>query len=211
MTLFNFHTHDKSESLGIINIFPSDEIIAGKRYSCGLHPWNYSENYDKDLSIIEVLANENKLVAIGETGFDPASKCDIEKQIKIFKEHVNLSEKFALPLIIHCVKYFHILPQIKNEIKPKQAWIIHGFNSKSSLLQNLVKAGFNFSVSGNLLKNGKKSAEFFATVPLHKIFIETDDSSENINELYNFAAEYSGLSVEDFVARINQNLKDIGI
>jgi TatD DNase family protein len=211
MTLFNFHTHDKSKNYGIINIFPGDEIIAEKKYSCGLHPWNYSESYNKDLSIIEVLAKENKLVAIGETGFDPKSPVEIDLQTKIFLKHVEISEKYKLPLIIHCVKYFHVLTQLKNEIKPQQALIIHGFNSKISLLQNLVKAGFYFSVSGNLLKNTKKSAEFFAIAPINKIFIETDDSCEDINELYNFAATYLGLGIEDFAAQVNQNLKDIGI
>lgn len=211
MNLFNFHTHNRSEENGIFNYFPGEILPDSGKFSCGIHPWNFSKNYNKDLLIIDVLAKEKKLVAIGETGFDPKSPMEIDLQTKIFLKHVEISEKYNLPLIIHCVKYFHVLAQIKNKIKPQESWIIHGFNSKTSLLQNLVKAGFYFSIAGNLLKNSKKATDFFAIVPINKIFIETDDSSEDINELYNFAATYLGLSIEDFTARINQNLKDIGI
>jgi len=211
MELFNFHTHNKSENYGIINIFPGDEIIAGKRYSCGLHPWNYSENYDKDLSKIEVLAKEKKLVAIGETGFDPKSPVDIELQTKIFLRHVEISEKYNLPLIIHCVKFYNQLIKIKSQLKPENVWIIHGFNGKITIAKELVKNEFCFSISETVLQNIEKAENLFKIIPAENLFLETDDKNTDIESIYNFAAKQFSMSLSDLKKYVEINLKIMGI
>jgi len=209
--MFNFHTHNKSENYGIINIFPGDETIAGKRYSCGLHPWNYSEIYDKDLSKIEVLAKENKLVAIGETGFDPKSPVDLNLQTKIFQKHVEISEKYNLPLIIHCVKFYNQLIAIKSQIKPENVWIIHGFNGKITIAEELVANGFYFSLSEIILKDIGKAARLLEIIPTENIFFETDNKNYNIESIYNFAAKQFSMSLADLKKYLEINLKIMGI
>lgn len=211
MPFFNFHTHNKNEDNGIINCFPSEIIPDNGFVSCGIHPWHYKNNFKSNLEFIKKAALAGKLKAIGETGFDPASPVEISVQTEIFSEHIKISEKYSLPLIIHCVKYFHVIRKLKLEFKPTQKWIIHGFNSKTTLLPDLIKAEFYISASGQLLRSRKKAEEFFKIVPIDRFFIETDDSDEDIKELYNFAAAYLGLSISEIDAQIEQNLKTIGI
>lgn len=211
MTLFNFHTHNKEENYGIINIFPEEEILSGKRYSCGLHPWHYSRNYETALSQIELLAKENKIVAIGETGFDPKSPVSIDMQSEIFERHADISEKYKLPLIIHCVKYFNNLISIKNKINPESAWVIHGFNGKTSIASELVKNGFYFSISEKILMSKEKATEIINIIPIEKILFETDDHDSDISNIYNFAAKIYGLSLNEMKKIIDTNLKSIKI
>jgi TatD DNase family protein len=211
MELFNFHTHNKSEGYGIINIFPDDEIVSGKRYSCGLHPWNYSENFEKDLSKIEILAKKNKLVAIGETGFDPKSPVNIKLQTKIFQKHVEISEKYNLPLIIHCVKFYNQLIKIKSQLNPENVWIIHGFNGKISIADELVKNGFYFSLSEIILKDIAKAESLLEIIPTENLFFETDDKNFDIESIYNFAAKQFSMSLSDLKKYLEINLKIMGI
>ena len=176
MKLFNFHTHNPNEDYGIINLFPdASSIEENKLYSIGLHPYYYSENYMQEIEKIQQKAQYPNIVAIGETGFDVKSKVSFEIQKEIFMKHVEISETYKKPLIIHCVKYYNELIEIKKAIKPTQIWVIHGFNAKVGLIKPLFNAGFYFSISVSLLKNQAKSKIFFDIVPCDKIFFETDD------------------------------------
>jgi TatD DNase family protein len=175
MNLFNFHTHNIDEKNGIINCFPDGPFPSDKMLSCGLHPWYYSNNYTDAIIEISELAKSGKIVAIGETGFDPKSPVNLEIQKEIFLEHLLISEKHQLPLIVHCVKNYNVLIDTVKTHKPTQALILHGFNGKISFVLELVKYGFYFSVSENILKDPDKARLFFTFVPSYRILFETDD------------------------------------
>lgn len=211
MKLFNFHTHNKSEGYGIINIFPGEDIIEGKKYSCGLHPWYIDNDYQEKIEKIDQLAGKNKIVAIGEAGFDPKSPAGFNLQKDIFRKHVDISEKHDKVLIIHCVKYYNELIALKKEIKPAGAWVIHGFRGKMQTASELLKHGFYFSVSESLFIDRHKAEQFFKLIPSDKIFFETDDSNYLIENIYNFASIQYKISLEELVLQINRNLESIGV
>ena len=77
------------------------------------------------VSKIEEIGKDSKIVAIGETGIDLLKGGALHKQIDIFMQHVNISERLAKPLIIHCVKAHDIISEIRKRISPKMDWIIH--------------------------------------------------------------------------------------
>ncbi|MDD2635254.1 MAG: TatD family hydrolase [Bacteroidales bacterium] len=209
--LFNFHTHNIKEPLGIINIYPKESLPQKGIFSSGLHPWYYSKNYKSELEIIKKRANNSQLVAIGETGFDPKSPVELNEQQIIFKKHIEISEFYQLPLIIHCVKYYNELIKLKKQLSPKQSWIVHGYNSKATTLQQLIDAGFYISVNYGLLKHKKKAEDVLQVAGLNKFFIETDDSDEDIAINYKFVANYFACSTDEISNQIIENLKKIGL
>ncbi|MDD2385867.1 MAG: TatD family hydrolase [Bacteroidales bacterium] len=209
--LFNFHTHNIKEPFGIINIYPTENLPSKGIFSCGLHPWHYSKDYCSELEIIKHRACENKIIAIGETGLDPKSPIKLSEQLTILKKHIEISEFYQLPLIIHCVKYHNELIRIKKQIVPKQSWIIHGYNSKTTTLQQLIDAGFCISINSNLLQNVQKAEEVLKIAGLDKVFIETDDSDEDISINYKFVANYFGYPIDKINNQIINNLKRIGL
>lgn len=211
MNLFNFHTHDINEENGIINCFPEGIFPANKLLSCGLHPWYYSVDFDQQISIINNLASAKKIVAIGETGFDPKSPVDLKTQIEIFTQHLVLCNKYSLPVIIHCVKYYNVLIDIVKKVNPKHGCVLHGFNGKITILNELLKNDFYFSISENIFKNPEKTRQFFAMVPPDRLFFETDDSHGDISNIYNFAAGYLNVNLSELVEIVDDNLKRIGI
>ncbi len=67
----------------------------------GVHPTDNKE--EQDFSILEKLAEDPKVVAIGECGLDYARTGEEDKprQYEIFKKHIELANKVGKPLMLH--------------------------------------------------------------------------------------------------------------
>ncbi len=174
-SILNLHLDENQEHLIL-----QDKII----YSSGIHPWETKDELEciKKINILKELVKEKKLSAIGECGLDKL-KGDFDLQKKFFRKQALMSEEYNLPLIIHCVKSYNELIEIRKTIKPKNKWVIHGFNKKKGLAQQLIKQGFYLSFGMALLRREDLS-ETFKNLPLDKLFLESDDSQISIRELY---------------------------
>lgn len=211
MKLFNFHTHNSAEEFGIINAKANDKLDSEKQYSIGIHPWEYSKVWADNFILIKEIANSHNIVAIGETGLDPKSELPLSEQLEILSKHIKLSEEMEKPLIIHCVKYFNELIQSKNQHKPKQAWVIHGYRSKITIAQNLLNRGFLFSVNSSLLLDKQKAKKLIELIGKDNLFLETDDNDDDIGIIYNFATETFNVSINELHKNISLNLSKIGL
>jgi TatD DNase family protein len=211
MNFFNFHTHNTSETSGIISLSEYANFTEGKKYSVGLHPWYYDKNSIHKMSEIAKAAENPQVVAIGETGFDKKSGLDLAGQTEIFEAHVALSEKLQKPLIIHCVKQFQHLIAEKKKLQPTQPWILHGFCGKLSQVSPLIQSGIYFSISHSLLSKDKKSSKFFSFVPKERLFFETDDGNFPVENVYKSATRWMNISLEELCEIIDKNLKTINL
>lgn len=209
--LFNFHTHNKNEDYGIINLFPEESPDDSRMFSIGLHPWHYSDNFEEKIKLVEEKITCSNVVAVGETGFDPKFRKPINLQREIFLEHVRISEQYEKPLIIHCVKYYNELVSLKIKLKPTQAWIIHGFIGNIALIQSLFKHGFHFSISETILRIPLYANSLLYVISYDKLFLETDDKDFRIEDIYNYVSLKSGIRRSDLAQIMTYNLKNIGI
>ena len=147
----------------------------GSYYSIGIHPWEVREsNVSQQLSFLQQQLQRKQFVAVGEAGF---------------KEQVKLSEKLGLPLIIHCVKAMEELLGVKKESRPQQPWIWHGFRGKPEQAVQLLKKGFYLSF-GEYYPD-----ETMQIVPDERLFLETDDSLLDIEDILCQAARVRGVEV----------------
>ncbi|HOK38285.1 MAG: TatD family hydrolase [Bacteroidales bacterium] len=210
MRFFDFHTHNKTVENGIINLMPYEHSDVSKLYSMGIHPYFISDDYINQIDYIKEKAANKEIKAIGECGFDPKSVAELNLQKEIFKLQVQISEEYELPLIIHCVKFYNELIKLKKELKPKQMWVLHGFNSKIGLFKALIDEGFWFSFGASVLKNAEKIYVFYKNYGM-RFFLETDDSQMSIEEIYKQTAQYLNLDKEILVKSIEENLKKIGL
>ncbi len=208
MNFFNLHTHNLNCDHGIISLFPEqlNEITEGKKYSMGIHPWHVNEKQiDNELEIIESLAKQGKILAIGECGLDKIKGIEMEKQISVLKHQIEISDKYNLPLILHCVKAFDELIQLKKESKSTQRFIIHGFKGGRTQTRQLEKQGFYFSFGKALMDNNAKVSESLKSIDKRHFFLETDVSEIPIEKVYRKAAEILGVSIEILVNLIERN------
>lgn len=203
---FNIHTHRKKKNeLFILN---SGTCASEKNpFSFGIHPWNASANhYDfESRNFYEIIKNPFCL-AIGEIGLDRLKGPAMQIQIECFLKQLEISESYQLPVILHCVRAWDEMKKIHQALAPKQQWIFHGFN-QPKILQELIKRNIKISIGPSILTN-KYLQEAIQYVPCDFLFLETDDSSYEISEIYKFVSKLKNKSLESLEEQIEQNIKN---
>jgi TatD DNase family protein len=161
-------------------------------HSRGIHPWLIDEN--RSLEKLESDLQHPKCIALGEIGLDKVCSSDYTLQRQVFIEQIELSEKYNLPVIIHCVRASNELFQLKQEIKPTQHWIWHGFN-KASILQQTLENEIIPSLGEAILHNEYLRNEL-ANLESSQFLLETDTSTFSIEMIYKTVAEIRNQSIE---------------
>lgn len=204
---FNIHTHVSVHPESEILSLAPEELSTDNRSfyaSVGIHPWTLTEeNADIQWETLHESIKDKRIVAIGECGLDKLKGPSMELQTAIFKQEATLAENCSLPLIIHCVKAFNELIQLKKEISPCQPWIIHGFRGKLPLTLDCIRHGFYLSIGSRF------QADALKAIPLDRLFIETDESEESIRSIYQRIAEVKRISLEELAEAINKNVRKV--
>lgn len=203
---FDAHTHkfDKSSnSLQNVNL----ELPEEGYFTAGMHPWSENEITTSDLEQLERLACHPRCVAIGEIGLDKTKGLELEKQRQTFIKQLSIAEKYNLPVILHCVKYWNELHQLRSNLKPTSTWIIHGF-SKAALLENVLKNGYFVSIGSQILTNHSLQ-QIIHQVPVDRLFLETDNALHTIDEIYQKVAQLKGLELEVLENQLEINIRTI--
>ena len=143
----------------------------------GIYP-SEAKTYNKDVEKkIKELANNPKVVAVGEIGLDYYwDKSFVDTQKEVFIKQIELANQLNLPIIIHTREsiqdMIHIL---RNEIKPNKPSILHCCPFNRELVKEGLKLDFYISFAGPVTyKNSKNADEIIQMVPNDKILIETD-------------------------------------
>ncbi len=160
-------------------------------HSLGIHPWFVNEN--SSLEKLESNLQHPKCIALGEIGLDKVCSSDFKLQRKVFVKQIELSEKYNLPMIIHCVRASNELFEIKKEIKPTQHWIWHGFN-KTSILQQTLENEIIPSFGEVILHNDSLQKEL-VNLESSQFLLETDKSTFSIETIYKTVAELRNQSI----------------
>jgi len=170
----DIHTHGRTGRRVLTNISPDDDIrgVHGEVwYSVGIHPWRTATGIDEELwRRLEQYAADARVAAIGEAGLDALRGGGSSLQEETFLRQVRLSEKVGKPLIVHCVRRYGRLMELRRELCPSQQWIIHGFTGKPGLVRQLLAAGVDISFGERF------NPESVAEVPMSRRFYETDIS-----------------------------------
>lgn len=213
----DIHTHQTAVKPGVISIeslsLTNDIFLAmpkKKPISIGLHPWFASiEKLELQMKYLSVLARQDNVKLIGECGLDSLKGEKIENQILILENQIALAEALNKPLILHCVKSFSELINLKEKLKVKVPMVIHGFNKNEELGKQLLKNGFLLSFGAAVLKENTGAAKLIKE--LDYFFLETDDSQITIQEIYHAVAEIKNCTVDELKALIFANWKKLNL
>lgn len=207
MILFDFHHHNRENTYGIYNLEPK-EIVTEKKFSVGIHPKDIDENWEENFEKIKEISLLPNCVAIGECGLDGLISVNENLQKEVFENHILWANQINKPVIIHCVKRFsEIIPFQKIAEIPL---VIHGFNKKKTIADEMLKHGFYLSFGKSVL-HSLSLQSILKEFPLEKMFLETDDANFNIEELYQKTAEIKGISIENLHNKILKNIESLPI
>lgn len=207
MLCFDFHHHDSEKKFGIYNL-AFNENVPDFYFSAGIHPNEIEVNLEEKFLWLKEIFKQKNCVAIGECGLDGLLETDEKLQHEVFAKQIEIANEIKKPIIIHCVKRFsELIPYRK---KSKVPMIVHGFNKKETIGKELLRHDVYLSFGKSILQNVPLQ-EFLGNVPMEKIFLETDNSGLNIEEVYQKISELKNMKIDDLQQKIAENLQKIQI
>ena len=212
MHYFNLHTHiytNQDDVLELVNQYPQEFTDTIPNYSIGIHPWFIVEDrIEADLAIIESKLKESSCLAVGECGLDKRIEIPFALQQTVFERQLLLAEQYQKPVVIHCVAAFQELIAIKKALKISVPFLIHGFSKNEQVAKELLANGCYISFGKYLLRMPQLESVFCA-MPNDQFFLETDTDEQTIQEVYDLAAQYKGLSVAQLQDLVNANFRKV--
>ena len=190
--------------------------------SVGVHPDN--EDVDEpDVARLIELANDPKIVAIGETGLDYYWHKDApEWQRDRFRVHIRAARETLKPLVIHTRSASDdTLRLMREEGADVPGGVMHCFTESQEVARAAMDLGFYISFSGIVtFKNAKELKEVARYVPLDRMLIETDspylapvpfrgktNEPGFVKHVAEHIAELRGIDVETVAERTSENFK----
>ena len=190
----------------------------------GVHPHDAKKVTGQAIRQLHALAQNKKVVAIGETGLDfhyDHSPCG--KQAEVFKSHLELAQELALPVIIHSREAFDETMEILQQSGPDlEKVVFHCFSGSPEQARIVLDAGYYISFTGVVtFKNAESIRQAAEIVPLDRLMLETDCPymspepmrKQRINEpalmvhTAKFLADLKGMDLDDFATAVTATSK----
>ena len=148
----------------------------GISVSAGMHPMaDESESFSSEMLV--QLADDKKVVAIGETGLDYFyHKGDPEWQQERFRAHVQVANQLNKPLIVHTRDAGDdTLAILQQEDAQNCGGVIHCFTETQAFAEQAMAMGFMISISGIVtFRNADALRAIAGSIPDEYLLIETD-------------------------------------
>ncbi|WP_414602998.1 TatD family hydrolase [Ruminococcus flavefaciens] len=181
--------------------------------SAGIHPESVDDTPTDYLDRLrEIIASNPKVRAVGEIGLDyHYDDYDREKQIRFFREQLELAAELDMPVIVHSRNATEDTIEILKEYRPRG--VVHCFSGSAETAKEVIKLGMYIGFTGVLtFKNAKKALKALAEVPIDRLLMETDcpymapepfrgrrSDSSMIAYTAAKAAEVKGIPVEELI------------
>jgi TatD DNase family protein len=145
--------------------------------SVGLHPNEQDIDFEPTAADIIALAQDDKIVAIGETGLDYyRSQGDLSWQQERFRQHIQAAKIIGKPLIVHSRQAKEDTLQIlRAEHADQVGGVLHCFTEDWEMAVAALDLNFYISFSGIVTFKNAQDIQYVAkNMPLNRMLIETD-------------------------------------
>ena len=132
---------------------------------------------ERDWAIIEKLAQEPRVRAIGETGLDYfRTPPELQKrQQESFKWHIELAKKTKKALVIHDRDSHEDVLSVLLEVGAPEKTVFHCFSGDVAMAKICIERGYILSFAGTMtFKNAPELREAVKLVPHDQLLVETD-------------------------------------
>ena len=143
----------------------------------GVHPHDAQTVNDKAIEELARLAEDENVVAIGETGLDYYRNLSPrDAQRAAFERHIGLALQLGLPLVVHCRDAWPDCLDILERRAPEGLkGVAHCFSGDAEIGARLRAIGFHISFAGNITyPNAEGLRKAAAKISAEAILVETD-------------------------------------
>ncbi|MEO0202643.1 MAG: TatD family hydrolase [candidate division WOR-3 bacterium] len=212
--------YDIESSKKAIEIAKNFEIVYA---IVGIHPNNISD----EISEIEYMIDNEKVIGIGEIGLDFYwNKFSEKEQINAFEKQLKIAQNYSLPVILHLrdiknsFKVFDIALEILKNYNLKSV-VFHSFSGNEEIAEKVLERNYYISFSGSILYKNPHIQKALKITKLRNVFFETDSPylippglNENINQpknvklVYMKASEILNLSIYEVIEKAFFNINN---
>lgn len=132
---------------------------------------------DDALAVIDGLAAQPRVRAIGETGLDffRTGEDGHPAQFESFEAHIALAKKHDIALQIHDRDAHDAVLETLNRVDAPERTVFHCFSGDAEMARVVADNGWYLSFAGNItFKNAQNLRDALAVIPHDRIMVETD-------------------------------------
>ncbi len=204
LELFDTHAHlnvsafdenvdeviQRAKQAGVVGVAVIGIDVATSRRACelaamhpdflravvGIQPNSAAEAGEDDFSIIQQLASDPTVCAIGETGLDCYwDDTPMEMQQDFFDRHLQLCRDTSLPMVIHMRESGDLIVQQLRRQSSVPPGIMHSFTGDMELAQECLSMDLHISFAGMVtFKKSDDLRQVAKNIPEDRLLVETD-------------------------------------
>ncbi len=159
-----------------------DSVALADKYenvyaTVGMHPHESKDFDDKFRRSVSELAQNPKVVAVGEIGLDYYyDLSDRQTQKDVFAEQIEIADKLELPITLHIRDAYgdawDILSAQKKHLNNGVLW--HCYSGSAEFAKQAARQGHYFAFGGAITFKNANKAEVLNAIPFDRILSETD-------------------------------------
>ena len=143
----------------------------------GMHPHESRDFNDGFRALMRELAQNNKVVAVGEIGLDYYyDLSDRKVQRDVFAEQIEIADELCLPITLHIRDAYgdawDILQAQKRHLNNGVLW--HCYSGSAEFARQAAKQGHYFAFGGAITFKNARKEDVLLSVPFDGILSETD-------------------------------------
>jgi TatD DNase family protein len=190
----------------------------------GIHPHEarrYSADLNRGLARLEELAQDGRVVALGEMGLDYyRDYSPREDQLKLFRSQLQLAKRLGKPVVVHDRQADEDILATLKEVGVRG--VVHSFSSPMEVAEEFLKLDLRLGFSGPLTFPKAGQRYVVRRIPLERILVETDapfltptphrgrrNEPSYVRYVAQAVAELKGASLDDVAERTTRNAEEL--
>lgn len=230
---------DRAAAVGVAGVINAGGDIESSRWcaeaaarhprmlaAVAIHPndaplYEAAGKLDEAIAVIDELAAQPRVRAIGETGLDffRTDADGVPAQVRSFEAHIALAKKHDIAMQIHDRDAHRDVLDTLTRVGAPERTVFHCYSGDEAMALECADAGYYLSFAGNItFKNAQILRDSLMVTPLDRILVETDapfltpmpfrgrpNSSYLIPVTLRFMAAELGMPVDELAAHVAEN------
>jgi TatD DNase family protein len=234
---------DRALAVGIAGVVQAGGDIDSSRWSAwaaashprvlaavAIHPneaplYDAAGRLDEAIRVVDELAAQPRVRAIGETGLDFFRTDDegLPAQFRSFEAHIDLAKKHGIAMQIHDRDAHQAVLETLERVGAPDRTVFHCFSGDADMARIAADRGYYLSFAGNVtFKNAQNLRDALAVTPRERILVETDapfltptpfrgrpNAPYLVPVTVRFMAAELGMDVDELCAQLAANTLDV--
>ena len=186
---------ERAAAVGVIGVVQAGGDVESSRWSAwaaashpgvlaavAIHPneapaYEAAGELDAAIAVIDELASQPRVRAIGETGLDffRTDEEGLPAQFRAFEAHIALAKRHGIAMQIHDREAHEAVLGTLQRLGAPERTVFHCFSGDHVMARTAADEGYYLSFAGNLtFKNAQNLRDALAVTPRERILVETD-------------------------------------